>query len=400
MSHILFKQVTMKKSKIIYIFGTRPEAIKMAPLILRFKKDKSLKTIVVLTGQHRQMLDRVMKLFNIKADYDLNIMKPGQDLYDITSNVLLGLRDILRKEKPDYVLIQGDTTSTFAGSLAAYYEHIAVAHVEAGLRTWNKYAPWPEEINRKMTTAIADLHFVPTSVSRGNLVRESIDSKHIFITGNSGIDALMTVRERVLNDKKVHAEVRAGLLKNLPEGILKKIETEGQRMVLITGHRRENFGQGFKDICIAMKTLAQKYPDVLFIYPVHLNPNVRKPVFGLLKDIKNIVLCQPLDYPEFVYMMINSYIIITDSGGVQEEAPSLGKPVLVMREVTERPEAVSAGTVKLVGTDKNKIISETMKLLDSTSAYDRMAHAMNPYGDGKTSDRILKIIKADLAKKK
>ncbi len=382
-----------KKKKVIFVFGTRPEAIKMAPLILKFKKDKSLKTYVLLSGQHRQMLDRVLKLFKIRADFDLNIMKPGQDLFDISSSILLGCRDIFRKVKPDIVMVQGDTTTSFIGALAAYYERIAVAHIEAGLRTWNKYAPWPEEINRKMITSIADMNFVPTEVSQKNLLQENIDPRSIFITGNSGIDALFSVRILLQKEKSLVSDVRKNLLSMIPSSFLEKIETKKRRLVLITGHRRENFGKGFRNICFALKTLATSYPDVTFLYPVHLNPNVRKPVFSILSNIENIVLCEPLDYPEFIYLMMKSYLIITDSGGVQEEAPSLGVPVLVMREVTERPEAVRAGTVRLVGTDLNKIIKETKKLLDNRKEYESMSKAINPYGDGKTSGRILNLVK-------
>ena len=387
----------MKKSqpKALFIFGTRPEAIKMAPLILRFKKEPSIKTLVVITGQHRQMLDSVLSFFNIKPNYDLNIMKPGQDLYDVTIAALTGLRTVLRKEKPNIILVQGDTTTTFIGALAAFYEHIAVGHVEAGLRTWNKYAPWPEEINRKMTTAIADLHFVPTKISEHNLLIENVNRNLIHITGNTGIDALLTVKDKILKDEKIKAKIKKILLNVLPSGILEKIEA-GKRMILITGHRRENFGKEFQEICHALRTLAEQNPEVLFIYPVHFNPNVRKPVFSILKNIKNFILCEPLDYPEFVYLMIHSYIIITDSGGVQEEAPSLGKPVLVLRKVTERPEAVTAGTVRLVGTDKTKIIKETQKLLTDSRAWHRMSRAHNPYGDGKTSERIFKLVQQSL----
>jgi UDP-N-acetylglucosamine 2-epimerase (non-hydrolysing) len=368
--------------KILSVFGTRPEAIKMAPLVQALDVDPAFDSRVCVTAQHRQMLDQVLDLFEITPDHDLNIMKPNQDLYDVTSKVLLGIRDVLKKEKPDLVLVQGDTTTCFAGALAAFYQHIPVGHLEAGLRTGNIHAPFPEEANRAMTSRIARLHFAPTHVSRKNLLDEKIPEEIIHVTGNSVIDALLWVRKKV------------ALQKQWPDvfGSAESIINSGQPYVLITGHRRENFGQGFQNLCDAIATLASNHPNVHFIYPVHLNPNVQQPVFSLLEGKNNIHLIDPLDYAPFVYAMDRAYLILTDSGGVQEEAPSLGKPVLVMRETTERPEAVDAGTVILVGTDKQRIIAETERLLLDKEQYQQMSKLHNPYGDGKTADRIKQIL--------
>ena len=376
--------------KVLSIFGTRPEAIKMAPLVLALEQDPAFESRVCVTAQHRQMLDQVLELFNITPDHDLDIMQADQDLYDVTSRVLLGVRDVLTREQPDLVLVQGDTTTCFAGALAAFYQHIPVAHLEAGLRTGNIHAPFPEEANRAMTSRIARFHFAPTEVSRQNLLEEKIPEKNIWVTGNSVIDALLWVR------KKVASRDDWG---NVFGSATEVIQTK-KTYVLITGHRRENFGQGFKDLCTAIATLADNHPEIHFIYPVHLNPNVQQPVYSLLKGRTNIHLIDPLDYAPFVYAMDRAYLILTDSGGVQEEAPSLGKPVLVMRETTERPEAVDAGTVILVGTDKEKIIAETERLLVNAKQYQRMAQLHNPYGDGQTAKKITKILKTSLLSKK
>lgn len=386
-------------TKVIFVLGTRPEAIKLAPIILAFRGSKSFKTIVLVTGQHRQMLDRVLKLFSIRVDYDLNILKSDQDLYDISSNVLIGCREVYRKAKPDLVLVQGDTTTSFISALAAFYERISIAHVEAGLRTWNKYAPWPEEMNRKMITALADLNFVPTKTSRQNLLDENINKNSIYITGNSGIDALFMIRSILAKKGGIRSKTRKKLDAQLPSGFLRKVDLKKGRLVLLTGHRRENFGQGFKNLCNAIKELAQKFPADLFLYPVHLNPNVRKPVFDLLSNINNVVLCDPLDYPEFIYMMMYSYLIITDSGGVQEEASVFGIPAIITRTVTERPESVLKGTVRLVGTDLKKIIMEVSKLMDNPSTYNKMARKKNLYGNGRASLRILTHVKRYLRKR-
>ncbi len=368
--------------KVLSLFGTRPEAIKMAPLIQLLATDPEFDSIVCVTAQHRQMLDQVLQLFDITPDHDLNIMQPNQDLFDVTSKVLLGARDILKRERPDLVLVQGDTTTCFAGSLAAYYLQIPVGHIEAGLRTGNIYAPFPEEANRAMTTRIARFHFAPTEVSKNNLLAEKVAENNIFITGNTVIDALLWVQKKVA-DRDDWQDVF---------GSATSVILSGKPYVLITGHRRENFGQGFRDLCEAISTLAARHPDIHFIYPVHLNPNVRQPVFSLLCDKKNIHLIAPLDYAPFVYAMDRCRLILTDSGGVQEEAPSLGKPVLVMRETTERPEAVGAGTVILVGTDKQKIITETERLLKNEEQYLEMARRHNPYGDGRAAARIREIL--------
>lgn len=370
----------MKKA--LVVFGTRPEAIKMAPVVTQMKAHFGGEVRVCVTAQHRQMLDQVLNLFGIVPEYDLNLMKPGQDLTDITANVLTAMRGVLDDFSPDVVLVHGDTTTTFAASLAAYYKKIPVAHVEAGLRTGNIYSPWPEEMNRKLAGSIAAFHFAPTETSRANLLRESVDAASIHVTGNTVIDALLDVVKKIDSD----AQLKAGLEQQFTFLDPKK------RTILITGHRRENFGKGFEEICKALAKLAGR-DDVELVYPVHLNPNVQEPVRRLLGGLPNVHLIDPLDYLPFVYLMNRAYLIITDSGGIQEEAPSLGKPVLVIRDTTERPEAVEAGTVKLVGTDADRICRETNALLDDTAAYQRMAFAHNPYGDGHAAERIIKVIK-------
>ena len=380
--------------KIMLVFGTRPEAIKMAPLVKEFQKyPDDFETIVCVTGQHREMLDQVLHIFDIKPDYDLNIMKQGQDLYDVTARVLTGMRDVLKEVQPDVVLVHGDTTTSTAAALAAFYQQIPVGHVEAGLRTHNIYSPWPEEMNRQLTGRIATYDFAPTPLSRENLLKENVSEDKITVTGNTVIDALYWVVDKIKSDKILDSEL---------EGILKSAGYDvnrlagGKKLVLITGHRRENFGDGFINMCTAIKDLTKKYPDVDFVYPMHLNPNVRKPiheVFGEnLSDLGNMFFIEPLEYLSFVYLMEKSTIVLTDSGGIQEEAPGLGKPVLVMRDTTERPEALDAGTVKLVGTDYDKIVNEVSILLDDASAYERMSKAVNPYGDGKACSRIVKIM--------
>lgn len=375
--------------KIMLIFGTRPEAIKMAPLVKQFQKDtENFKTIVCVTAQHRQMLDQVLNLFEIKPDYDLDIMQQGQDLYDITSRVLTGIKQVLVSEKPDVVLVHGDTTTTMAASLAAFYQQIPVGHVEAGLRTNNIYSPYPEEINRQITGRISTYHFAPTSLSKQNLLKENVNDKNIFVTGNTIIDALYWVLNKIKNNENLQQELSQQILHFGYD--INRLQ-KNKKLVLITGHRRENFGDGFILICKAIKSLNQKYTDVDFVYPMHLNPQVRKPikqVFGT-DTPNNMFFIEPLDYLPFVYLMEKSYLILTDSGGIQEEAPGLGKPVLVMRNTTERPEAVDAGTVKLVGTDYNKIIQETSKLLEDEQYYNAMSKAINPYGDGKACERIV-----------
>ena len=384
--------------KIMLVFGTRPEAIKMAPLAIELKKDEAnYKTIICVTGQHREMLDQVLHIFDIKPDYDLNIMKQGQDLYDITSRVLTGMRDILQKEKPDIVLVHGDTTTSTATALAAFYQQIPVGHVEAGRRTHNIYSPWPEEMNRQLTGRIATYHFAPTTLSRQNLLDENVSEEKITVTGNTVIDALHLVVGRLKNDHALAKEQDAVLLE---AGYDTNRLTDNRRLVLITGHRRENFGDGFIHMCTAIKDLTKKYPDVDFVYPMHLNPNVRKPiheVFGEdLSNLGNMFFIEPLQYLEFVYLMEKSTIVLTDSGGIQEEAPGLGKPVLVMRDTTERPEAVTAGTVKLVGTNYDAIMKEVSELLDSEEAYNKMSRAVNPYGDGRACERIVKRLKEEV----
>lgn len=387
----------MKKT-ILTIFGTRPEAIKMAPVIKELERHpESFKSIVCVTAQHRQMLDQVLELFEIKPDYDLNLMQPGQNLFDITANVLRGLKPVLEEVRPDLVLVHGDTTTTMAASLAAFYCNVPVGHVEAGLRTGNKHAPFPEEINRRVAGVVADLHFAPTETARQNLLREGVPTDSIHVTGNTVIDALlMTVNK--IKDKNLGAKIVADLIKCFPslEGVFSRLASRDSRLVLVTGHRRENFGEGFENICLALKEIADTHPDVEIIYPVHLNPNVQEPVRRILSNHQRIHLIAPLDYLPFVYLMDISYLIITDSGGVQEEAPSLGKPVLVMRETTERPEAVEAGTVRLVGTDGRQIVSEAARLLDERISCEVMTRAHNPYGDGTAANRIVERLTTPL----
>lgn len=380
--------------KVMLIFGTRPEAIKMAPLVKEFQKQKErIETVVCVTGQHREMLDQVLEIFDIKPDYDLNIMKQGQDLYDVTARVLTGMREVLKEVKPDVVLVHGDTTTSTAAALATFYQQIPVGHVEAGLRTHNIYSPWPEEMNRLLTGRLATYHFSPTPLSRNNLIKESIDDRNIIVTGNTVIDALYWVVDKIKNNKELNNELENVLSK---AGYDVNRLNNGKKLVLITGHRRENFGDGFINMCTAIKDLMVKYPDVDFVYPMHLNPNVRKPiheVFGEnLSGLKNMFFIEPLEYLSFVYLMEKSSIVLTDSGGIQEEAPGLGKPVLVMRNTTERPEALNAGTVKLVGTDYNKIVNEVSSLIDDKAAYEKMSKAVNPYGDGLACGRIVNAL--------
>ena len=377
------------------VFGTRPEAIKMAPLVKEFQKRKdTFETIVCVTGQHREMLDQVLKIFDIRPDYDLNIMKQGQDLYDVTARVLVGMRDVLDEAKPDVVLVHGDTTTSTAAALAAFYRQIPVGHVEAGLRTHNIYSPWPEEMNRQLTGRIATYNFAPTALSRENLLKESVDDAKITVTGNTVIDALYWVVDRIKDDKSLNTEL-AETLK--AAGYDTERLNDGRRLVLITGHRRENFGDGFISMCRAIRHLTEKFPEVDFVYPMHLNPNVRKPiheVFGEdLGNLGNMHFIEPLEYLSFVYLMEKSAIVLTDSGGIQEEAPGLGKPVLVMRDTTERPEALAAGTVRLVGTDYDRIVGEVSRLIDDEEAYRLMSHAVNPYGDGRACPRIADQLK-------
>jgi UDP-N-acetylglucosamine 2-epimerase (non-hydrolysing) len=368
--------------KTLCVFGTRPEAIKMAPLVLALASDDRFEAKVCVTGQHREMLDQVLELFAITPDFDLKIMKSGQDLTDVSTAILQGLKDVFAEFKPDMVLVHGDTATTFAASLAAYYQQIPVAHIEAGLRTGNLYSPWPEEGNRKLTGAIANLHFAPTATSQANLLREGVNSETITVTGNTVIDALLGVIARLDQDQELNVKAAA------PSAFL----DPNRKLILVTGHRRESFGDGFERICQALMEVAQQHPEVDIVYPVHLNPNVREPVNRLLSGISNIHLIAPLDYLPFVYMMSRAHIILTDSGGIQEEAPSLGKPVLVMRDTTERPEAVAAGTVKLVGTDTINIVRELNRLLTDSIAYRTMSYAHNPYGDGNACQRILETL--------
>jgi len=376
--------------RILLIFGTRPEAIKMAPLVKELQKHpKVFETLVCVTGQHRELLDQVLGVFDIIPDYDLNIMKQGQDLYDITSRVLIGMRNVLQETKPDLVLVHGDTTTSTTAALAAFYQQIPVGHVEAGLRTRNIYSPWPEEMNRQITGRIATYHFAPTLLSKKNLLEENVQGI-IIVTGNTVIDALHMVIDRLSHDKTLTIEQENNLLE---AGYDVKRLADGRKLILITGHRRENFGEGFIQIVTAIRDLTRKYPDVDFVYPMHLNPNVRKPIHEIfgddLSNLENMFFIEPLQYLEFVYLMEKSYLVLTDSGGIQEEAPGLGKPVLVMRDTTERPEAVDAGTVKLVGTDYNLIVTEVSNLLEKQEYYKKMEKAVNPYGDGKASKRII-----------
>ena len=377
------------------VFGTRPEAIKMAPLVKEFQKHpETFKTIVCVTGQHRQMLDQVLQLFNITPDYDLDIMKQGQDLYDVTARVLTGMRDVLKEAQPDVVLVHGDTTTSTAAALAAFYQQIPVGHVEAGLRTHNIYSPWPEEMNRQITGRIATYNFAPTPLSKANLLREAVVENSITVTGNTVIDALYWVVNKIKEDKALNSELQSLLAQ---AGYDVNRLSNGKKLVLITGHRRENFGDGFINMCTAIKDLTTKYPEVDFVYPMHLNPNVRKPiheVFGEdLNNLGNMFFIEPLEYLSFVYLMEKSTIVLTDSGGIQEEAPGLGKPVLVMRDTTERPEALEAGPVKLVGTNYDKIVAEVSALLDDQAHYDAMSKAVNPYGDGLACGRIVETLR-------
>lgn len=375
---------------VLLVFGTRPEAIKMAPLVKTLQSRPDVfRTVVAVTGQHRQMLDQVLRIFDITPDYDLDIMQANQDLYDVTSRVLVGMRDVVRDVKPDVVLVHGDTTTSTAAALAAFYQQIPVGHVEAGLRTNNIYSPWPEEMNRQLTGRIATYHFAPTPLSKSNLLRENVAESRILVTGNTVIDALYMVLDKIKNDVVLEAQLREILVN---AGYDTSRLQSDRRLVLITGHRRENFGDGFISMCTAIRDLAAKYPNVDFVYPMHLNPNVRKPiheVFGEdLGAYPNLFFIEPLEYLSFVYMMEQSSVVLTDSGGIQEEAPGLGKPVLVMRDTTERPEALESGTVHLVGTDYNRITSEVSTLLDDPFAYQRMSQAVNPYGDGQACERI------------
>lgn len=374
--------------KILIVFGTRPEAIKMAPLVKEFQKDNiNFETKVCVTAQHRQMLDQVLDIFEIQPDYDLNIMKQGQDLYDITANVLIKMKAVLDEFKPDIVLVHGDTTTTLSTSLAAFYAKVKVGHVEAGLRTNDLYSPWPEEGNRQLTGVLANYHFAPTKQSEENLLKEGKKQENIYVTGNTVIDALKYVLRRIENQSELKEIIRAKICKQYQLD-------ETRKFILVTGHRRENFGQGFIHICEGLKEIALNHPEMDIIYPVHLNPNVQQPVNEILSDIQNVYLIDPLQYEEFIYLMSQSFFIITDSGGIQEEAPSLGKPVLVMRETTERPEAVVAGTVKLVGCNKETLVMEAEKLIVNQNEYEIMSRAHNPYGDGKACYAIKKILRA------
>lgn len=389
-----------QKKRVMLVFGTRPEAIKVAPLVKEFQKHTDrFETIVCVTGQHREMLDQVLHLFDIKPDYDLNIMKQGQDLYDVTARVLTGLRDVYSESKPDVVFVHGDTTTSMAAALAAFYQQIPVAHIEAGLRTHNIYSPWPEEMNRQITSRISVYNLAPTALSKENLLKEGVDESTITITGNTVIDALYLVLDKIKSDKSLQSEIKATLINSgLPGEMVEDFTSplpNKRKLVLITGHRRENFGDGFINMCNAIKTLTEKYPEVDFVYPMHLNPNVRKPIKEIFGEsvINNIHFIEPLEYLPFVYLMNQSTLVLTDSGGIQEEAPGLGKPVLVMRDTTERPEAVEAGTVKLVGTNYDLIVSETSRLLDDEEYYNTMSQANNPYGDGQACERIIEFIK-------
>ena len=380
--------------KILLVFGTRPEAIKMAPLVKEFQKQSNdFEVLVCVTGQHREMLDQVLLLFDIKPDYDLNIMKQGQDLYDVTARVLVGMRDVLKDCCPDIVLVHGDTTTSVTAALAAYYQQIPVGHIEAGLRTHNIYSPWPEEMNRQLTGRITTYHFAPTLLSKQNLLDEGIKDNFITVTGNTVIDALYMIVDKIKKDKELDTKLQKRLTES---GYDASRLDNGRKLILITGHRRENFGDGFISICKAIKTLTKNYPNIDYVYPMHLNPNVRRPihdVFGEdLSNLGNMFFIEPLEYLSFVYLMEKSTIILTDSGGVQEEAPGLGKPVLVMRDTTERPEALEAGTVKLVGTDYDKIVCELSELIENQSSYEKMSRAINPYGDGKSCERIISFL--------
>lgn len=381
--------------KVMLVFGTRPEAIKMCPLVKKFQENKEFQTIVCVTAQHREMLDQVLEIFEIKPDYDLNIMQKGQDLYDITSRVLLGLRSILEESKPNLVLVHGDTTTSTAAALAAFYKQIPVAHVEAGLRTNDIYSPWPEEMNRRMTSKLATYHLAPTELSKQNLLKENINIDNICVTGNTVIDALFMVVNKIKNNTELNESIKQSIRTNGYD--VDRVSKDKRKLVLITGHRRENFGEAFINICNAIRHLSIKYPMVDFVYPMHLNPNVRKPIADIFsrdtQSLSNAFFIEPLDYLNFVFLMEQSYIILTDSGGIQEEAPSLGKPVLVMRTNTERPEALDAGTVKLVGTEYDKIVNEVSELLENEEYYNKMSKAVNPYGDGLSCERIVNFVK-------
>ncbi len=371
--------------KILIVFGTRPEAIKMAPLIKLFQRKNNITTKICVTAQHREMLDQVLDIFNIKPDYDLNLMKKDQNLYDITSSVLLGIKDVLKNENPDYVLVHGDTTTSMCASLSSFYERIPVCHIEAGLRTNNILSPWPEEMNRQITARLAKYHFAPTPKSKQNLINEGISDEKIFVTGNTVIDALLFTLKKIKNDNKIEKKIKEKLIESGLKSVFKR------KTILVTGHRRENIGKGFINICEALKCIAESNESVDIVYPVHLNPKVNETINRILGKAKNIYLIKPLEYVPFVYLMKKSYLIITDSGGIQEEAPSLGKPVLVTRDTTERPEAINSGTVKLVGTNKHKIIKEAEDLLNDKLKYNGMSSAHNPYGDGRSSERIIKF---------
>ncbi|OMH25768.1 UDP-N-acetylglucosamine 2-epimerase [Motiliproteus sp. MSK22-1] len=378
---MLLKGLNLKK--VLTVFGTRPEAIKMAPLVKALASESDIESHVCVTAQHREMLDQVLSLFDIKPEYDLNIMKPGQDLYDVTTRILIGIKEVLQSFKPDIVLVHGDTSTTFATALAAFYERIPVGHVEAGLRTGDLNSPWPEEANRKLTGALAQWHFAPTEASRVNLLNENVDPSAVRVTGNTVIDALHWVVSKIEQDGVLSESLASGF----------PFLREDKKMILVTGHRRESFGGGFERICETLRQIAERYPDAQIVYPVHLNPNVQEPVNRLLNGIGNVHLIEPQDYLPFVYLMNQSYLILTDSGGIQEEAPSLAKPVLVMRDNTERPEAVDAGTVKLVGTNTEKMVVAISRLMDDEDHYQSMARATNPYGDGKACARIVSILK-------
>jgi UDP-N-acetylglucosamine 2-epimerase (non-hydrolysing) len=379
-----------EKIKALFVFGTRPEAIKMAPVIREMETENSkFKVVVCVTAQHREMLDQVLKIFEISPDHDLDIMRKNQDLFDVTTNALIGLKDVFKKEKPDIILVQGDTTTAFAAGLAAYYLKIPIAHIEAGLRTYNKYSPFPEEKNRHLLSALADYHFAPTEWAKSNLLKEGIPNENIWVTGNTVIDALLTIVRR--QESEVRKETFERYFKE-KWNLNLSADSPSSKLILVTGHRRENFGEGFENICLALKEIAEIRKDVIIVYPVHLNPNVQQPVKAILNGKPNIHLIDPLEYEPFVFLMSNAYLILTDSGGIQEEAPSLGKPVLVMRDTSERPEGIEAGSAKLVGTDSKKIVRETQKLLNDKMEYERMAKTINPYGDGKAAQRIVKIL--------
>lgn len=379
--------------KILIVFGTRPEAIKMAPLVKEFQKNQDhFEVRVCITAQHREMLDQVLDLFQITPDYDLNIMKPGQNLYDVTSNILVKIKPVLEGFNPDVILVHGDTATTFATTLAAYYQKIKIGHVEAGLRTGDLYSPWPEEGTRRLTAVLADYHFSPTSTNMNNLLNEGISKSSVFVTGNTIIDALQMVLSRIMNNEDLRLKIESSIFQS-------GFQKLNSKFILVTGHRRENFGRGFLNICEALRVIAINNPEVNILYPVHLNPNVRIPVIELLSKISNIKLVEPFQYEEFIYLMSKSYLILTDSGGIQEEGPSLGKPVLLMRDTTERPEVVDANIVKLVGSEQDNITKEVQKLLNDKVAYQKMSKAHNPYGDGNTSKKIINILKKRLNEK-